>query len=436
MNFTTRRSQREVANASANQQRRQHTQRNLGELADAPPVSPIVEAMRRLEPSAGKAPLGPTDQPSLVQQLYALALLNREDAMRRLNGRLPVDMILSQQPPSLLALTGSVEPGMQPPPTQFKSARPITAPNQKTRGGMDPTKKRRATDRPPKFGSVGYSLSGGVEAIAAARAPSLAVTAMGSPGPMHKLPHRPMTSHVGGTSSSPLAPNARSFGHSSPDLSNTTATAGHHHAAAPWAPDGRSQTAPYPGRHPPSKSSAGTGRAFTPISMNDCESFYPTLASTLPQQRAMARAEAEAKARAELLSEHDRRRKLGGGAHPTAESGSGEAPGPTKLPVRMLLEGEAPLMQDARRLQTVASATAPSPGMSRSSMGGNVRFQKSGGNPRYVPDPRLSVRNRPDPWKASEEDMWLREQQELRKDEMNQVRMAAAVAAGTVPGFG
>lgn len=69
-------------------------------------------------------------------------------------------------------------------------------------------------------------------------------------------------------------------------------------------------------------------------------------------------------------------------------------------------------------------------------MGGNVRFQKSGGNPRYVPDPRLSVRNRPDPWKASEEDMWLREQQELRKDEMNQVRMAAAVAAGTVPGFG
>ena len=39
MNFTTRRSQREVANASANQQRRQHTQRNLGELADAPPVS-------------------------------------------------------------------------------------------------------------------------------------------------------------------------------------------------------------------------------------------------------------------------------------------------------------------------------------------------------------------------------------------------------------
>ena len=59
---------------------------------------------------------------------------------------------------------------------------------------------------------------------------------------------------------------------------------------------------------------------------------------------------------------------------------------------------------------------------------------EGGGNPRYFPT-RACLRNRPGPWKASEEDMWLREQQELRKDEMNQVRMAAAVAAGTVPGL-
>lgn len=47
--------------------------------------------------------------PSLVQQLHALALLNREEAQRRLNATgLPTDMLLAHDPPSLLVSTASL----------------------------------------------------------------------------------------------------------------------------------------------------------------------------------------------------------------------------------------------------------------------------------------------------------------------------------------
>lgn len=73
-------------------------------------ASPVLHAMQALE-----AP-----QKSLVQQLYALAILNREDAMRRLHSSaLPHDVSIAQQPPSLLALArppDSAVPTFRAPP--------------------------------------------------------------------------------------------------------------------------------------------------------------------------------------------------------------------------------------------------------------------------------------------------------------------------------
>lgn len=64
------------------------------------------------------------NEPSLVKQLYALALLNRDDAMRRLHSGLSPDVQLAQQPPSMLALArppeGSGSNTFQPPARRIK----------------------------------------------------------------------------------------------------------------------------------------------------------------------------------------------------------------------------------------------------------------------------------------------------------------------------
>mmetsp|Transcript_1899 Transcript_1899/g.5380 ORF Transcript_1899/g.5380 Transcript_1899/m.5380 type:complete len:334 (+) Transcript_1899:30-1031(+) len=75
-------------------------------------TSAVLDAMRKLADTSK----GGRD-PTLVRQLYALALLNREDAMRRLHSGLPPDVSLSQQPPSSLALarpTGTPSSSFRP----------------------------------------------------------------------------------------------------------------------------------------------------------------------------------------------------------------------------------------------------------------------------------------------------------------------------------
>ena len=182
---------------------------------------------------------------------------------------------------------------------------------------MDPTKKRRAADRPPKFGSVGYSLSGGVEAIAAARAPprrhrdglagpdaQAAASADDEPrrGPPPRLWH-PMLARLAirrlTSATPPPLP-----GIIMPPL-----------RGRPTAARRRR------GCHPPSKSSAGTGRAFTHerlrvvLSHTGLDPCRSSVRWRAPRPRAVIGARSAEEAR--------RRRYCG-----EWES----APGPTKLP--------------------------------------------------------------------------------------------------------
>ena len=58
----------------------------------------MLEAMRRLEGVSKK-------EPGLVKQLYDLALLNRDEAVRRIHAGMSEEAAVPQRPPSLLSLS-------------------------------------------------------------------------------------------------------------------------------------------------------------------------------------------------------------------------------------------------------------------------------------------------------------------------------------------
>ena len=120
--------------------------------------SPIIDAMRKLDSVSGTS-----GQPSLVRQLYALALLNREDAMRRLhNTGVAPDVALAQRPPSLLALAR--EPDDMAP--TFRPVPAIPASPPRTAVGA-----RRARPQPSRpFGTVSANAGSGGDATVAIRA--------------------------------------------------------------------------------------------------------------------------------------------------------------------------------------------------------------------------------------------------------------------------
>eukprot|EP00900_Chrysochromulina_parva_P019911 jgi/Chrpa1/27921/Chrysochromulina_OHIO_Genome00003908-RA len=110
---------------------------------------PVLDAMRKLDTKS--------NEPSLVRQLYVLALLNRDEAMRRMHFGLPPDVVLAQQPPSLLALA------RPPAPSSFQSAGFHLKPSTST--GVRPRRSR-------VFGAMSGAAEKGadaVQAISAAR---------------------------------------------------------------------------------------------------------------------------------------------------------------------------------------------------------------------------------------------------------------------------
>jgi hypothetical protein len=115
--------------------------------------SAIAEAMRKLD-DKGIA----EKQPSLVRQLYTLALLNRQDAMRRLHGAGAADMMLAQQPPSLLALARPAES------SAALGFRPSTsaAASSATRRSTSPARRQRAQPSRGRFGAVSRAAGGAV----------------------------------------------------------------------------------------------------------------------------------------------------------------------------------------------------------------------------------------------------------------------------------
>jgi hypothetical protein len=413
-------------------------------------VSPVLEAMAKLDKSPSKE-----GQPSLVRQLYALALLNREDAMRRLNERMPTDMLLAQQPPSLLALAGppdSVSPAFR--------QRPFTSPASSSRRGKwpEPLPPRRQR----QFGAVSLNSgmsgsTGGVYAIAAARAPSLATTAMGAPAapgrprrvgsPWSTRPPMtaPTSSYAGGEGYG-VGPGMGSGvgygvrGDSMPELPPAHGSAvgerSHTAAAASGRPRPPPAAAPAPLPPPP------------PLRATDLETVYPIRESSLPPRDvALALAAAQ---RDEILGQVDKQR-------------AGAQARGSLLPVRALLEASAPEPSNRTRrraeeradglygLSHVASSTAKPLGYGGVSDGlhretpqyridalrhESTRFADGS---KYVADPREAAlkSGRFDPWAAAEEDMLRREQQKAVSEEMHAVRMAAAVGSGfgVVPGF-
>ena len=110
---------------------------------------PVLDAMRKLDTKS--------NEPSLVRQLYVLALLNRDEAMRRMHFGLPPDVVLAQQPPSLLALARPSAP------SSFQSAGFHLKPSTST--GVRPRRSR-------VFGAMSGAAEKGadaVQAISAAR---------------------------------------------------------------------------------------------------------------------------------------------------------------------------------------------------------------------------------------------------------------------------
>jgi hypothetical protein len=325
-------------------------------------MSPILEAMQRLDPNGAAT----TQQPSLVRQLYALALLNREDARRRLSN-LSQDVYLSQQPPSLLALAS---PSMTSEPAPDFRSRPSS------RVGSRPASRSSfSRSLPPRnFGAVRLNGSergaGGAGAelamqrIAAARQPSLALTAVGAPG---------------------ASPRAQS--------------------AAPLL---RSQ-------RPSSRFAfdSGTGsHGKLALSVSELTRHCPTRESTIPARRAAERAEVEQ------------------AAYRAAREARLATPLPDgRLPVRALLEdprstsrSQRPAAEFSASLQAVASATSLEGALVSRQGAVAVRFAKE-----YVPDPRLVAR---DPWSASENDLGSRTREVDRSEDMVALRMASMVGTG------
>lgn len=356
---------------------------------DRPAASPVLEAMRRLDPHR---PNGPAQQPSLVKQLYALALLNREDAMRRLSGRMPVDMLLAHQPPSLLALAS--------PPTHSTS--PAFRERQVLTAAPKPLAKRRPTSR--QFGALGMSEAGGgavhgASALAAARGPSLATTAMGAPGGQARFTRPPMT--------------APGMGMAEPGfMSMMIAPVNSPSMPQLGAPPERSQSAAASvgGRGRPSGGRGPEHGSLTPLRVTDLEQRFPTRTSNYRDSN-------DPVARQALIAQH----------HAKAGPPLGHK---DRLSVRELLQpGGSTARADpaTARLNAVARSTSRP-----STRDGSLR-----GTSGYVPDPSVEAEKR-DPWKASDEELSAARQKVQHDDDMAAIRMAAAVGAGVgvLPGFG
>ena len=410
-------------------------------------ASPILDAMRRLDPTGAA---GASQQPSLVRQLYALALLNREDARRRLHGAgMPTDMVLAQQPPSLLALSG---PSPEDDTINFRRRPHTTEPRSAPAGfGFKASARGRR-----RFGAVSMSSGSAAtcsaeSALRRAREPSLSVTAIGAVAP----------------------PATWGYSRGGDRLARTMASGQGQHADADagfgdmsWAPAQRSQTADpgIGGRGSASTlgfggssgfacgarggSSSSSGRlGAAPLSASDLERLgAPVKVSTIPAQRALAQREAMARAEKEL-----------------AEARLASPLPKGRLPVRMLLEADSSLGSlrhdggtDYAALNAIARSTGPLGASSAHKRGGYGRGgggHASTGSPptqprlattnhslsyrnRYVPDPRAHITT--DPWKASEEDLERQRRGQAMNDDMAAVRRAAAVGygSGVVPGFG
>ena len=141
--------------------------------------------MRKLDGGGGAA-----EQPSLVRQLYTLALLNRQDAMRRLHGANATDMALAQQPPSLLALA---RPPDAPATAAFRPSTSTAASSPTRRSLTSGRRHQRAPLSRGRFGAVSAGsghTSEGTFAIAAARERS------GSFGPGYGVPGKHLPERV------------------------------------------------------------------------------------------------------------------------------------------------------------------------------------------------------------------------------------------------
>lgn len=391
----------------------------------------IRSAMRRLDPGSDGS------SSSMVRQLYALALLNREDARRRLSSSsgMPADMLLAQQPPSLLALAG-------PPPQEARfgsspgGGAGVRGSLNDGAGGssMDSGGGRVSRGRPRPFTS-GFSRpgagrfrsgessrqsgrhfgalsvssqSGGdseaiaARAISAARAPSLAVTAVGAD-------LSALTANVGGYGGAACASHARSRTRSADQLgSRQRFGASEGIMSSSGGPGGGGDSPTTPSR---------AALQVTDLERMGC----PTKVSTLPSRRADAHAAALEKERREL-----EQAKLAS----TLQKGS--------LSVRTLLHAEGRvtdgsgrfLDSDYANLTAVARATTASD---------SVRPSRRRGNPVWhVPDPRATPGGGIDPWRASEEDLKRQARGQQMQDDMAAIRRAAAVgyAGAGIPGFG
>jgi hypothetical protein len=138
----------------------------------------VVSAMRRLEAARNPGEADAEKPSSIVRQLYTLALLNREDAKRRLfSSGMPPDINLAHQPPSALALARPSSPSAAK--ERFRATpRPMSPPRK-------PEPVRRSNG--PRFGAVSASFGrtgDATMAIAAAR------ERVGTPGSGYGVPSR------------------------------------------------------------------------------------------------------------------------------------------------------------------------------------------------------------------------------------------------------
>ena len=286
---------------------------------EVPPISPILDAMRKLDPQGGRA----GGQPSLVRQLYALALLRREDARRRLQsgGGAAEDLLLSQRPPSSLALAA-------PPEGSKASFRASVSAGGPRRSHLSSRASSR-TGGSRRFGAIsnfgsGVGTAGGGQevasrAIAAARQPSLLTTAVGAPG-TGAWRERAQSAHA--TVPSLIGHYGGDFGGSlgdrraPPGVAGMAATSGGRCGFGGAGVSGCGS-----GYGSASASGSATTGGGVPLSARHLEGILPTRMSTIPAQR-----EAE-------------RRRLESEMVDAAREAREASPLPKgKLPVRALLD--------------------------------------------------------------------------------------------------
>ena len=368
----------------------------------------VRSAMRRLNTSTSPSSSFHSSS-SMVGQLYALALLNREDARRRMRGEsMPSEMFLAQQPPSLLALAG-------PPPqvSTFENSnaagfhdegrgrqRPRTSggiSGRATGGAGSSRSKGRQFGAVSVAGQMGRSgaFSGGSEAIAtraiqAARVPSLAVTAVGadlstSRGAGYLIDRACVDArcgnHVGGSAVTQERPR------STDALSPRQSGMGNWHGVS--------------SRSTCQNEARDASSSRTALRVSDLERMgCPTKVSTLPVRRAAADAEALAFERKAL----DQARLS------------------SSLPRASLPASDAALHDPLRPMTQSANAGSGA----KAASGVLTSLQRSSHHAAsYVPPPAPG--GGVDPWKASEEDLKRQALGQGMAEDVAAVRRAAAV---------